>query len=110
MKAPIILLLASVFALPASADDLSDTLKAVTSKGSIVLMQGQAVHFDYAADGTFSAGDGQLTGTWKADGDQLCLTIPGMVDNACTTYPGGKTSGDTFTVTSESGPVTITIR
>jgi opacity protein-like surface antigen len=93
-----------------AADNVSDTLKEVTSKGVTMNVMGTEGAIDYAADGTFSGFDGQIGGTWKAEGTKLCLTIPGMIENQCTEYPEGKKSGDKFEIASEMGPMEITIR
>ena len=66
---------------------------------------------EYKADGTFSGFDGMFAGTYKTDGNKLCITVEAFGStNQCQEYPDGKKSGDTFELTSDMGPMKVTIR
>ncbi len=93
-----------------SAPAFADTLKEVTSKGISVNVQGTVMDIAFTEDGNFASSDGAIAGTWKVDGPKLCLTVPGMIENQCNEYPTDKKSGDTFEVTTEMGPIQITIK
>jgi hypothetical protein len=96
--------------LPAMAQEQSDTLKAVTSRGIEARISGISVQVAYKPDGTFENSRG-LSGTWKAVGDKLCVTIPGVIENQCDAYPPGKKSGDTFEViAADVGLMMVTIK
>jgi hypothetical protein len=107
-------LAAAMVVAPAFAQEVappSDTVKAVVEKGVTMEVMGQAGDIEYKADGTFSGFDGQIEGTYKTDGNKLCITIEafGAIDQ-CSEYPDGKTSGDTFELPSDMGPLKVTIR
>jgi len=106
-------LTAALLAAPALAQTAppSDTVKAVIEKGVTMEVMGQAGDIDYKPDGTFSGFDGQFEGAYKADGNKLCITVEafGIVDQ-CTEYPEGKKSGDSFEISSDMGPLKVTIR
>lgn len=93
---------------PAFAQEASDTLKAVTTRG-IVLDVGGGMKIDvtYKPDGTFVTDQGGEPGKWRIEGDKLCVTIPGVVENQCDPFPLGKKSGDTFPVGDAGATVTI---
>ena len=104
---------AMMIAAPAfaqAADNVTDTIKEVTTKGVTLNVMGTEGDIDYSADGTFVGFDGQFGGTWTADGNKLCLAVPGMIDNQCTEYPDGKKSGDSFEIPSDMGPLLVKIR
>jgi phosphate-selective porin len=89
----------------------SDTVKAVVEKGVTMEVAGNAGDIEYKTDGTFSGFDGMFAGTYKTDGNKLCITVDafGIVDQ-CQEYPDGKKSGDSFELTSDMGPMKVTIR
>ena len=114
MKLKLALLAAAAFALPAMAQETappSDTVKAVIEKGVTMEVAGNVGDIEYKADGTFSGFDGQFGGTYKTNGNKLCITVEafGIVDQ-CQEYPDGKQSGDSFELTSDMGPLKVTIR
>ena len=114
MKLAMFALAAAILAAPALAQDVappSDTVKTVVEKGVTMEVMGQAGDIEYKADGTFSGFDGQFEGTYKTNGNKLCITVEafGLVDQ-CSEYPDGKTSGDTFELPSDMGPLKVTIR
>jgi hypothetical protein len=116
MRLTVLALTAALIAAPAftqeapAAAPASDTVKAMTEKGVLFDVMGMPIDMEFKADGSFTGMAGAFAGTWKADGKKLCLTIPGMIENQCTEYPDGKKSGDTFEVTTENGPMNVTIR
>jgi hypothetical protein len=113
MRLTALALTAALIATPAFAQEAapaSDTIKAMTEKGVLFDVMGMPIDMEFKADGTFTGMAGAFAGTWKADGPKLCLTIPGMIENQCTEYPTGKKSGDKFEVTTENGPMGVTIR
>ena len=89
----------------------SDTIKALVEKGVTMEVAGQAGDILYKPDGTFSGFEGQIEGKYRTDGNRLCITREafGMITQ-CTEYPDGKTSGDTFEISSDMGPLKVTIR
>lgn len=93
-------------ATPAAAD----TLQELTTKGSILTIQGMDIDVTYTPDGKFTAMDGQVTGTWRIDGDKLCTTSNFEPTEQCVAYPTGKKSGDSFDVTGPQGTATIKIK
>jgi len=93
---------------PAAPAPPNDTIAAILAHGDVVNASGRFFVFAYKPDGTFTAG--ALSGTYTVDGGKLCITIDGVVDNDCADYPAGKKTGDSFTVDSEMGPFTVTIR
>ncbi|MBK8838852.1 MAG: hypothetical protein IPO30_09195 [Hyphomonadaceae bacterium] len=114
MKLTTFALAAVLLAAPALAQDAappSDTIKAVVEKGVTMEVAGQAGEIVYNPDGTFSGFEGQIEGKYRTDGNKLCITLEafGMIDQ-CTEYPDGKTSGDTFEISSDMGPLKVTIR
>lgn len=110
MRLVIISALALALAAPALAQEASDTIKAVTTKGIVLDVGGMKIDVTYTPDGKFTAMDGQVTGTWKAKGDKLCTTSNMQPEESCTAYPLGKKSGDSFDLTSDQGTATITIK
>ena len=89
----------------------SDTVAAVVEKGVTMDVQGNVGDIVYKPDGTFSGFDGMFEGTYKTNGNKLCITVEafGIVDQ-CQEYPDGKQSGDSFELTSDMGPLKVTIR
>lgn len=108
-------LVAASFAAPALAQE-NDTLKNVTTKGTVVKanMQGQDLELkmNYKADGTYAVDAmGQaINGKWKIDGDKLCTSNDMNPQETCTVYPAGKKPGDEFKLTSPTlGEITVKI-
>ena len=103
---------AALVAIPAFAQTApSDTIALVLEKGVTMDVQGNVGDIEYKSDGTFSGFDGMFAGTYKANGNKLCITVEafGIVDQ-CQEYPDGKQSGDSFELTSDMGPMKVTIR
>ena len=98
------------FAAPAFAD----TLKEVTTKGTVISAQGFEFEVAYKADGTFTVnmpGDATAVaaGKWRIDGDKLCASTDATPEE-CVAYPKDKKSGDSFDVTGSQGTATIKIK
>ena len=98
----------AVAALAAPA--FADTLKEVTTKGIILVVEGMEIDVKYTPDGKFTAMDGQVTGTWRIDGEKLCTTSNFQPAEECTVYPKDKKSGDSFELTGPAGTATIKIK
>lgn len=98
------------FAAPAFAQEASDTLKEVTTKGIVLSAGGMDIDVTYTPDGKFTAMEGAVTGTWRIDGEKLCTTSNFAPDEECVAYPVGKKSGDSFEVAGGQGPATIKIK
>lgn len=112
MKLRLALVAAALVVAPAFAEaPPSDTVAAVVEKGVTMDVQGNVGDIEYKPDGTFSGFDGMFAGTYKTDGNKLCITVEafGLVDQ-CQEYPDGKKSGDSFTLSSDMGDMTVTIR
>ena len=83
-------LFATAFAVLALATPAAaDTLQEMTTKGSILSVQGMEIDVKYTPDGKFTAMDGQVTGTWRIDGDKLCTTSNFDPAEQCVVYPKG---------------------
>jgi hypothetical protein len=104
---------------PALAQTAADTLKNVTTKGTVMTgtIQSMDVTYitDYAADGTYRTSiegmDRIMTGKWRIEGDKLCTRGDGNPADMCTAYPAGKKPGDTFDVQHPAlGAAKVTIR
>lgn len=104
-----ILIAAAALALLA-APAFADTLQVLTTKGMILTVQGMDIEITYTPDGKFTAMDGQVTGTWRIDGQKLCTTSNFQPEESCTVYPTGKTSGDSFEVTSPQGTAMVKLK
>ena len=89
---------------------VADTLQEVTTKGIVLSAQGMDIDVTYTPDGKFTALDGQITGAWRIDGDKLCTSSNFEPEETCVVYPKGKTSGDSFDLTSPQGTATIKIK
>jgi len=103
-----LLIAAAILALATPA--AADTLQELTTRGSILTIQGMDIDVTYTPDGKFTAMDGQVTGTWRIDGDKLCTTSNFEPTEQCVAYPTGKKSGDSFDVTGPQGTATIKIK
>jgi hypothetical protein len=103
-----LLIAAAILALATPA--AADTLQELTTKGSILTVQGMDIEVTYTPDGKFTALDGQVIGTWRIDGDKLCTTSNFEPTEQCVEYPKGKKSGDSFDVTGPQGTATIKIK
>lgn len=103
---PIIAAASLALATPVAAD----TLQELTTKGSVLSVQGMDIDVTYTPDGKFTAMNGQVTGTWRIDGDKLCTTSNFEPTEQCVEYPKGKKSGDSFDVTGPQGTATIKIK
>jgi hypothetical protein len=114
MKALIACIAVVAIAAPAFAQQPSDTLKEVTTKGIVLSGPGFEFEVMYKPDGTFVVsmpGDAAAlaTGKWRIDGDKLCTAAEPMPEE-CVAYPKGKKSGDTFDVTGAQGTGTVKIK
>jgi len=94
---------------PAAGAPPNDTVKAIIEKGDVLDVMGMAYTLTYAADGTYKD-DQDSGGKWRADGAKLCITPDAIGQELCSDYPAGKKSGDKFEITSDFGPMTITIK
>jgi hypothetical protein len=97
-------------ALALAAPACADTLQELTSKGSVLTVQGMDIDVTYTPDGKFTAMDGQVTGEWRIDGTKLCTKSNFDPNESCVEYPTGKKSGDSFEVTGPQGTATIKIK
>ncbi len=95
-------------AAPAFAQD-SDTIKTIVEKGSKLEVMDMAFEFTYKADGTYADNQG-TGGKYRVDGKKLCLTPDALGQELCSEYPDGKKSGDSFEITSDFGPMKVTIK
>ncbi len=111
MKKFAVSIVALALVAPAFADDdtaaPNDTIAHMVANGAVVTAQGADYAMTYAEDGSFKDDSGMLAGTWKASGDQHCITVPGMFEDMCSAYPAGKTSGDTFEIETDMGPLQV---
>jgi phosphate-selective porin len=92
----------------AAAPAASSTVSTILEKGMTMSAQGYDFNVKFNADGTYDAE--LFYGTYKAEGPEICMDIPDAGMTFCSTYPEGKTSGDTFSVDTENGPVDVTIK
>jgi len=97
-------------ALALATPAMADTLQELTTKGSILTVQGMDIEVTYTPDGKFTAMNGQVTGEWRIDGAKLCTKSNFDPNESCVEYPTGKKSGDKFDVTGPMGTATITIK
>ena len=89
----------------------ADTLKEVTTKGSVLVLEGFGdIDVVYTPDGKFTAMDGQVKGTWRVVGETLCTTTNFQPVETCALYPRDKKSGDTFDLVTDQGVVQIRIK
>jgi hypothetical protein len=89
----------------------ADTLKEVTTKGSMLIIDGfDPIEVTYTPDGKFTAMGGQVTGAWRIAGETLCTTTNLQPVETCALYPGDKKSGDTFDLVTDQGVVQIRIK
>ena len=103
---------AGTLAVPAAAQQPSDTLQAVIKHGVVMTVMGTAIPITYGPDGKYAVDfQGQkVEGTWRIDGDKFCTKSTLSPDENCTVYPAGKKSGDAFEVTSPTlGPIMVKI-
>jgi hypothetical protein len=107
------LLIGAGLALALTAPAFADTLREVTTKGTVLTIEGIGdIEINYKPDGTWAADfmGMALTGKWRIDGDKLCSTSDLAPDEECIAYPAGKVSGDSFPVTGAQGTATVRIR
>ena len=103
-----VLIIAAGLAAPLPA--LGGTLEEVTTKGVVLMIQGQEIDVAYTPDGKFTAAGGQISGEWRIDGDKLCTKSSLQPEERCTAYPKDKKSGDSFEITGAMGAVTVKIK
>jgi hypothetical protein len=73
---------------------------------------GVTVRWMFNADNTYTMAlpDGtSLAGTWARNGAELCVTPNGGGDVVCAPVVEGKAVGDTWTVQTAAGPVTVAL-
>jgi hypothetical protein len=81
----------------------ADTLKEVTTKGSMLIIDGfDPIEVTYTPDGKFTA--------MGIAGETLCTTTNLQPVETCALYPGDKKSGDTFDLVTDQGVVQIRIK
>lgn len=85
----------------------NSTLATIIANGMSIDVQGMLIVFDFNEDGTFDSDF--AGGTYTAEGNELCLDIPDFGVTTCSEYPDGKTSGESFTIDSDNGPLDITV-
>ena len=86
-----------------------DTIVAIVEKGDVLDVMGMPYTLTYKPDGSYTDDQGS-GGKWRADGAKLCITPDAIGQELCSEYPTGKKSGDKFEITSDFGPMTITIK
>ncbi|MEZ5938780.1 MAG: hypothetical protein R3C52_11250 [Hyphomonadaceae bacterium] len=99
---------AALLAAPAFADG-ADTIKLMIANGATFDIGGQVYDLTYLADGKFDdpVGGG---GEYRVDGATLCHTPVQIGQEICTEIPADKKEGDTFELTSDLGPLIVTIK
>ncbi|MDP3740146.1 MAG: hypothetical protein Q8R02_22365 [Hyphomonadaceae bacterium] len=94
---------------PAPAAPPIDTIVAIVEQGDVLDVMGMAYTLIYKPDGSYTDDQGS-GGKWRADGAKLCITPEAIGQELCSDYPAGKKSGDKFEITSDFGPMTVTIK
>lgn len=102
---------AALVAAPAFAAD--STQVAMVKNGATFDVQGMSLDIDFKQgasvnEGTFTIAAVGFDGTYKIDGKKMCLGIMGQ--DSCSDYPEGKGPGDSFEITTDMGPMKVTIR
>ncbi len=101
-------LLAPTMHMTAAASPIIDTMTTDGASFQCDYLEGTELLISYAADGTFSADNGQ-TGTWSANNDEICLDIKDG-DKGCASIPATSKLGEAFQMTDIFGhPVECTV-
>ena len=106
------LLAAPAFAqeTPAAPAPLSDTVKMIVEKGMKIAVGDMEFDLSFKPDGVYvDAGSGE-GGKYRVDGKKLCMTPDALGQELCNDYPDGKKTGDKFELTSDFGPLTVTMK
>jgi hypothetical protein len=112
MKRAIIALSLALATAPAFAQTPappSDTVAGIVAKGMKIAVMDMEFDLAFKADGTYADPSG-MGGKYRVDGKKLCLTPDAFGMELCNDYPDGKKTGDKFEITSDFGPMTVTMK
>jgi len=87
----------------------SDTVASIIAKGMKIAVADMEFDLAFKADGTYGDPSG-MGGKYRTDGKKLCMTPDALGMELCNDYPDGKKSGDKFELTSDFGPMTVTMK
>lgn len=100
---------AALFTGAAFADTLTNAFgNTLTTTGA----DGATFRWHFNADSTYTVitPDGaSVPGTWTREGDNLCVTPAGGAPAQCAPIVDGKAVGDSWTVTTENGAITVAL-
>lgn len=100
---------APVFAQTPAGAPPSDTVKLIVEKGMKLAVADMEFDLAFKADGSYGDPSGQ-GGKYRIDGKTLCMTPDAFGQELCNEYPDGKKSGDKFDLTTDFGPMTVTVK
>jgi hypothetical protein len=104
------ILLAAAPVIAQTSAPASDTVKLAIEKGTKIDAGGMVYEQAYKPDGSYTGATDADTGKYRADGKKLCLTPDALGQEICIEYPDGKKSGESFEVTSDFGPMMVSIK
>ena len=100
---------APAFAQTPAGGPPSDTVKLIVEKGMKLAVADMEFDLAFKADGSYGDPSGQ-GGKYRIDGKKLCMTPDALGQELCNDYPDGKKSGDKFDLTTDFGPMTVTVK
>jgi hypothetical protein len=109
LTAGLALAAAPVFAQTPAGAPPSDTVKLIVEKGMKLAVADMEFDLAFKPDGSYGDPTGQ-GGKYRVDGKKLCMTPDAIGQELCNDYPDGKKSGDKFELTSDFGPLTVTVK